>query len=154
MNVPQALCSRRNYAEILVAEADLAVRHMLTLKKWPHFFHQANLARYDEGGSTLQFDWLNAVFAEYEELLTLPVKNIPYYLIGDRTAASLNAKSAVIHATWDRANNHVTLSADKSIPSLAVTGISGGELYGGQFVREVAIDNTPRRFPIDRALTK
>jgi hypothetical protein len=152
--VPQALCSPRNYAEILVAEADLAVRHMLTLKKWPHFFHQANLARYDEGGSTLQFDWLNAVFAEYEGLVTLPVKNIPYYLIGDRTAASLNAKSAVIHATWDRANNHVTLSADKSIPSLAVTGISGGELYGGQFVREVAVDNTPRRFPIDRALTK
>ena len=153
-DVPQALCSRRNYAEILVAEADLAVRHMLTLKKWPHFFHQANLARYDEGGSTLQFDWLNAVFAGYEELLTLPVKNIPYYLIGDRTAARLNAKSAVIHATWDRANNHVTLSADKSIPSLAVTGISGGELYGGQFVREVAVDNTPRKFPIDRALTK
>ena len=149
-----ACCAPRDYAEILAHEADLAVRHMLTLRKWPHFFHQANLARYDEGGSTLQFDWLNAVFAEYEELLTLPVKNIPYYLIGDRTAASLNAKSAVIHATWDRANNHVTLSADKSIPSLAVTGISGGELYGGQFVREVAIDNTPRRFPIDRALTK
>jgi hypothetical protein len=152
--VPHALCSRRNYAEILVAEADLAVRHMLTLRKWPHFFHQANLARYDDVGSTLQFDWLNAVFAGYEELLTLPVKNIPYYLIGDRTAARLNAKSAVIHATWDRANDHVTLSADKSIPSLAVTGISGGELYGGQFVGEVAVDNTPRKFPIDRALTK
>ena len=152
--VPRLVCSPRNYAEILVAEADLAVRHMLTLKKWPHFFHQVNLARYDEGGSTLQFDWLNAVFAGYEELLTLPVKNIPYYLIGDRTAARLNAKSAVIHATWDRANDHVTLSADKSIPSLAVTGISGGELYGGQFVREVAVDNTPRKFSIDRALTK
>ena len=86
--------------------------------------------------------------------MTLPVKNIPYYLIGDRTAASLNARSAVIQATWDRANNYVTLSADKSIPSLAVTGISDGELYGGQFVREVAIDNTPKRFPIDRALSK
>ena len=107
------------------------------------FFPSGKPRQIRRGGSTLQFDWLNAVFAEYEELLTLPVKNIPYYLIGDRTAASLNAKSAVIHATWDRANNHVTLSADKSIPRLCCYGYLGWRAYGGQFVREVAIDNTP-----------
>ncbi|WON75267.1 hypothetical protein [Nitrosospira sp. Is2] len=148
-----ALCSRRSYAEILAVEADVALRHMLTFNRWPHFFHQTNLARYDESGNTLQFDWLNAVFTEYEQLLTLPVKNLPYYLIGDQTAARLNLKSAAIHATWDRETNQVMLFANKAILNLPVTGISGGELYGGQFVREVAVDNTPRWFPVDRALS-
>ena len=59
-----------------MAEADSALRNMLTFKKWPHFFHQSNLAKYDERGNTLLFDWLNAVFTKYERLLTLPVKNL------------------------------------------------------------------------------
>ena len=133
------------------------IRHcgnMLTFKKWPHFFHQSNLAKYDERGNTLLFDWLNAVFTEYERWLTLPVKNLPYYLIGDQTAGSLRAKSATTHAIWNRATNEVTLSADRAIPNLLVTGISGGNLYGGQFIREVAVDDVARTFTIDRALTQ
>ena len=150
----RGICSQRNYEEILSAEADTALRHMLTFKKWPHFFHQSNLAKYDERGNTLLFDWLNAVFTEYERWLTLPVKNLPYYLIGDQTAGSLRAKSATIHAIWNRATNEVTLSADRAIPNLLVTGISGGNLYGGQFIREVAVDDVARAFTIDRALTQ
>jgi hypothetical protein len=72
-----------------VAEADTALRHMLTFNKWPHYFHQTNLAKYDASGNTLQFDWLNAVFAEYERVFKLPVKNYPYYLIGDQTEERL-----------------------------------------------------------------
>ena len=64
--IPGAICATRSYPEILLAEADAALRHMLTFNKWPHFFHQTNLARYDASGNTLQFDWLNAVFTEYE----------------------------------------------------------------------------------------
>ena len=150
----RGICAQRNYEEILMAEADTALRHMLTFKKWPHFFHQSNLYRYDENGNTLLFDWLNAVFIEYERLLTLPVKNLPYYLIGDQTAASLNARSTTIHATWNRTTNHVILSSDKAIRYLPVTGISGGNLFGGQFIREVALDGTPRAFSVDRALTQ
>ena len=88
-----------------MAEADTALRHMLTFNKWPHFFHQSNLAKYDESGNTLQFDWLNAVFTEYERVFKLPVKNYPYYLIGDHTEESLDAKSATIQATWNRTTN-------------------------------------------------
>jgi hypothetical protein len=147
-----AICSPRNYREILMMEADLGLRHMLTFNKWPHFFHQANLAKYDENGNTLQFDWLNAVFAQYERLFTLPVKNLPYYLIGDHTAENLNAKSAAIHATWDRSKDQVILSANKTVPHLLVTGLAGGELYGGQFIRDVAVDTRPIAYPVDRAL--
>jgi hypothetical protein len=148
------LCFPRSYAEILAMEGDVAVRHMLTFNKWPHFFHQSNLAKYDESGNTLQFDWLNVVFREYERLFTLPVKNFPYYLIGDHTAARLDLKSATVHAKWDRTTNEVTLLANKAIPRLHVTGISGGELYGGQFVGEVAVDDRPKAFPVHRALSQ
>ena len=147
-----ALCTPRSYTDILAVEADLALRHMLTFNRWPHFFHQMNLAKYDENGNTLQFDWLHAVFTEYEQLLTLPVKNFPYYLIGDKTAARLEFKSATIHATWDRTTNRVTLLANKPISSLPVTGIAGGELYGGQFIGEIAANDTARSFSVDRGL--
>ena len=151
---PGAVCSPRNYAEILMDEADIALRHMLTFNKWPHFFHQANLAKYDENGNTLQFDWLNAVFKEYERVLTLPVENYPYYLIGDYTQESLNAKSATIQATWNRTTNQVILSADKAVPSLPVTGLSGGDLYGGQFIGRITVNTNSTAFSVDRALTQ
>ncbi|MEO8768307.1 MAG: hypothetical protein ABI363_08230 [Nitrosospira sp.] len=150
--IPGAICSPRDYTEILAAEADVALRHMLTFNKWPHFFHQSNLARYDESGNTLQFDWLNTVFAEYERVLNLPVENYPYYLIGDYTRESLYTKSASIQATWNRTTNQVTLSADKAVPNLLVTGLSGGDLYGGQYISRITVDKSSTAFPVDQAL--
>ena len=152
--IPGAICSPRSYTEILMDEADTALRHMLTFNKWPHFFHQSNLARYDESGNTLQFDWLNAVFAEYERVLNLPVENYPYYLIGDYTRESLYTKSATIQATWNRTTNQVTLSADKAVPNLLVTGLSGGDLYGGQFIGRITVNTNSTAFVVDRGLTQ
>jgi hypothetical protein len=152
--VPGAICATRNYSEILQAESDMALRHMLTFNKWPHYFHQTNLAKYDANGSTLQFDWLSAVFTEYEKLFKLPVKNFPYYLIGDRTAERLKAKSVILNATWNRTTNQVTLSANKSVPNLLVTGVAGGDPYGGQLIREIGVTATPKTFTVNQQLTQ
>ena len=152
--IPGAICSTRTYPDILLAEADAAIRHMLTFNKWPHFFHQTNIASYDASGNTLQFDWLNAVFTEYERLFKLAVKNYPHYLTGDHTADSLTAKSAAIQAIWNRTTNQVTLSANKAVPNLFVTGLSGGELYGGQYIRSININTTPTAILVNRALTQ
>lgn len=152
--IPGAICATRTYPEILQAESDMAMRHMLTFNKWPHFFHQTNLAKYDANGNTLQFDWLDAVFTEYEKLFKLSIRNFPYYLIGDRTAERLNAKSAVIQGVWNRTTNQVTLSANKSVPNLLVTGVAGGDLYGGQLIREINVNTTPKVFTVNQALTQ
>ena len=152
--IPGAICAPRDYPQILVAEADTALRHMLTFSKWPHYFHQTNLAKYDDSGNTLQFDWLNAVFAEYERVFKLPVKNLPYYLIGDQTEERLHYKSAIVDATWNRTTNQVTLKANKAVPNLVVTGLNGGDLYGGQFIREVNVNGTPKAIVVNRALTQ
>jgi hypothetical protein len=127
---------------------------MLTFSKWPHFFHQSNVAKYDASGNTLQFDWLNAVFTQYERFFKLPVRNYPYYLIGDNTEEGLKAKAAAIQAVWNRTTNQVTLSANKAVPLLFVTGISGGELYGGQFIRRINITTTPKAYAVNRGLTQ
>ncbi|SFM76015.1 Agd3-related carbohydrate deacetylase, partial [Nitrosomonas communis] len=147
-----AICTPRSYAEILAAEADNAVRHMLSFNKWPHFFHQSNAANY-ANGNTLIFDWLNAVFAAYERLFKLPVLNLPYWQIGDKTKQRLDAKTAIIQAKWDRATNQVTLSANKAV-TLEVTGITGGGTYGGQYVRPVNVTTTPTAFTVNRGLTQ
>lgn len=153
--IPGAICATRTYEEILTAEADSAVRHMLTFNKWPHYFHQSNLAKYDESGNTLQFDWLNAVFATYEELFKLPVKNYPYYTIGNQTRDRLNSKTATIQATWNRAANTVTLSANKAVQNLFITGVAGGQLYGGQIIRQLtSVNTTPTTLNVNRALTQ
>ncbi len=152
--IPGAICAARDYPQILVAEADAALRHMLTFNKWPHYFHQTNLAKYDAAGNTLQFDWLNAVFAEYERVFKLPVKNYPYYLIGDKTEERLHYKSAIVQATWNRTTNQVTLVSNKAVPNLLVTGLNGGDLYGGQFIREVSVNGTPKAIVVNRALTQ
>lgn len=153
-SIPGAICGTRDYEAILMAEADSALRHMLTFNKWPHFFHQSNLAKYNENGDTLMFDWLNAVFAIYGQLFKLPVKNYPYHQIGDKTRERLIGKTATIQAKWDRTANQVTISANRNVPNLAVTGIGGGELYGGQLIREVGVNTTPKVFTVNRTLTQ
>jgi len=151
--VPGAICTPRNYAEILAAESDTALRHMMTTKKWSHYFHQSNLVDYSNG-DTLMFDWLIATFNEYETLFNLPVKNLPFYHLGDMTKERLIARSATIQGTWNRVTNQVTLSADQLVPNLLVTGVQGGGLYGGQLIREINIDITPQPITVDQALNQ
>ncbi|MCV5391969.1 hypothetical protein OFC62_45320, partial [Escherichia coli] len=40
---PGSICEPRNYDEILAAEAETTLRHMLSFKPWPHYFHSSNL---------------------------------------------------------------------------------------------------------------
>ncbi len=151
--IPGAICTPRTYEEILAAEAETTLRHMMSFKKWAHYFHQSNAVDYGSG-NTLIFDWLNAVFTEYEQLFKLPVKNYPYFRLGDMTKERLIAKSATIQAIWNRDTNEVTLSADRFVPNLLVTGLEGGDLYGGQYIRELDITTTPQSINVNRALNQ
>jgi hypothetical protein len=151
--VAGALCATRTYADILTAEANATVQHMLSFKMFPHFFHQMNVAKYNTAGNTLQFDWLNSIYTAYEKLFKLPVKNLTYYQIGDKTNERLIAKSATITAKWDRTTNMVTLSANKAVPNLLVTGITGGEVYGGQLIGAVSLTaSTSTTIAVNQAL--
>jgi hypothetical protein len=150
--IPGAICLHRPYSEILQAEADTTVRHMLSYRKWPHFFHQSNLATY--GGGTLMFDWLEAVVTKYETLFTLPIVNLSYYQIGDMTRDKLAARAATIQARWNLATNKVTMQANKSVSNVVFTGLTSSVTYGGQAIRTINLSTKPRTLNIDRALTR
>jgi hypothetical protein len=147
--IPGALCSPRTYNDILAAEADMAVRHMLSYRKWPHFFHQSNLGNY--GGSSLMMDWLEVVVSKYEELFTLPILNLPYYQIGDMTRDKLAARAANIQARWDLSTNTVTIETDAPVNNLMITGVENGVIYGGQSIRTLNLTTTPQTLAVDHA---
>jgi hypothetical protein len=149
--IPGAICAPRTYEQILAAEADTTLRHMLSYKAWPHFFHQSNLRNYDGTGSTLLFDWLDAVLDRYERLMVLPVRSLPYYEIGKRTEQRLAARSAGVRGTINLTTNVVTLLSDNPATA-SVTGVAGGQLYGGQSIRSVAFGPAAQDFAVERAL--
>jgi len=152
--IPGAICTPRSFQEIMQAEADIAVRHMLSYRMWPHFFHQTNMRNYDGRGNTLIFNWLNAVVGEYEKYMTLPIKNPEYFDIGKTTENRLGYRDVAIKGVWDVTKNVVTLSAAKSVNKVFVTGMAGGKLYGGQRLLEVDLSTQSKEMVVDRALTQ
>jgi hypothetical protein len=151
--VPPAICWPRNYAQILEAEADTTLRHILSYKTWPHFFHQANLHNYDGAGSTLQFDWLNAVVNRYEELMTLPLRDRTFYQIGKQIQRRLDAANANVVAQLDQATDTVTIVADDDA-RVMITGLAETGKYGGQRVGQLKVKDEPKTYEVDRRLTR
>ena len=145
--IPGAICAPRSYAQILAAEADTTLRHMLTYRTWPHYFHISNLRDYG-AGKTLQFDWLNSVMARYESLLKLPVVNAPYYAIGERTRQRIEARNAGVQAVYDDASQTVTVSASRPAV-IEATGLSNGSVYGGQRQSTLSVGELPVTYIVD-----
>jgi hypothetical protein len=139
--VPGALCTPRTYEELLDAEARTAVEHMLSGRAWPHYFHQSNLRDYG-GGRSLQLDWMNAVMDRYERLFTLPVRTPLAHELGPAARDRIVAAERNVRGWVDVATGRVTLQADGEARPL-VTGIAGGERYGGQSVAQVAVGTAP-----------
>lgn len=151
-SIAGAICSPRTYEEILQAEADTTLRHMLTYRPWPHYFHASNLADYGSG-STLQYDWLNAVADRYSSLMDLPVINMAYYDIGVMTEERLGAKAANVRGYWDRTANTIVLTADSNAVA-RVTGAGNGELYGGQRILKTSVGSANTVLNVDQALNQ
>ena len=110
-NTPGAICQPRDYAAILKAEVDSALRHILSYRQWSFFFHQSNLKNYG-GGKTLQYDWLNAVVGEYDKTFKLPLKSPAFFEIGADTANRVKARQATLdgYATLDASGNPTTVT--------------------------------------------
>ena len=159
-NTPGAICQPRDYAAILKAEVDSALRHMLTYRQWSFFFHQSNLKNYG-GGKTLQYDWLNAVVGEYDKTFKLPLKSPAFFEIGADTANRVKARQATLdgYATLDALGNPTTVTirvasgGPVTIPMTGITKPTGNvALYGGQSVQSVALTDTLQTFTVNRAL--
>ncbi|HMG44026.1 MAG TPA: DNRLRE domain-containing protein [Acidimicrobiales bacterium] len=145
--IPGAICSPKTYDQLLAAEADTTVSHMLSGKEWPHYFHQSNLRNYG-GGRTLQTDWMDAVMTRYEQLFTLPVRTPQAHELGPAALDRIVAREQAVRGWLDIDTQIVTLVANGTARPL-VTGVTGGTPYGGQSIAKVTVDPTPRTFAVD-----
>lgn len=150
--IPGAICAPRSYPEILSAEADTTVRHMLSYQPFPHYFHQTNLRAYDAAGHTLQTDWLDAVMNNYEKLFKLPVKTLEFRHLAEVVWQVVGQREALPYGSLDRATGTVTLQTQGPAAQIFVTGIrdaSGETQYGGQWISSVSASPTPKVFSVD-----
>lgn len=150
--VPDALCDTVDYAGILDREASITLDHLLRYEPFPHYFHQTNLHVYDNEGSSLQFDWLTSVLERYEQYLILPLESPRFSALGDLAWQTVLAREAQPQGFLDTATDAVTLSAAQGAASIEVTGLSGGQLYGGQRILRLDVSTVPRTVARDRAL--
>jgi hypothetical protein len=151
--IPAALCNVRSYDEILDSEAQTTLRHILSYQPYPHYFHQVNLRVYDAAGHTLQFDWLERVLAAYEGVVKLPLASLRFYELGDLAWRKVLAREAQPSGWVDTSTGQVTLSA-LGEADVDVTGIAGGQTYGGQSLASVHLSATPVVVAVDAALDR
>lgn len=141
---PAAICTTRTYQQILDAEAQITLLHMLTYKQWPHYMHQINLRAYD-GTHSLEYDWANAVLSLYDKYMKLPVNTLPAYQLAQIEERGVKAKASGVKGTLDVTTGQVTIVATTAAP-VAVTGLAGGTLYGGQYQLTVNATTTPTAY--------
>ena len=152
-DIPGAICTPRTYEEILDAEAEITARHMLSYIPFPHYFHQNNLCDYDSQGSTLQFDWLTAVAGFYEQLMDLPVRSPRFHEQDAIARAWLSHREIGVQGRLDTDTGEVTIWSRRPGTAM-VTGVFGGELYGGQSIHTLPVSPRPQVLPADPALDR
>lgn len=151
--IPAAICTPRSYEQILAAEADAVVRHILGYTPYPHYFHQPNLHTYDSAGHILQFDWQDAVLSSYERLVNLPLENPRFDELADIAWDVIRAREAGTTGYLEVESGRVSISAARAA-NVMITGIAGGDTYGGQSQRTVAVSTSAQTFNRDQALNR
>lgn len=150
-DVAGAVCQPFTYEQIIDYEADVTFRHMMTYRMWSHYFHQSNLGRFQSGNgySSLMYDWLDAVVDRYEQYMKLPIRNFPLYRIASRTRDRLKLREATVTGVLDTSTNQVTLTADRNLRNVPITGTSRGSMYGGQKLGFIWLSTTPLTVSVD-----
>ncbi len=102
-----------SYAEIIDAEADIALQHIVSGSAYTHTLHQGNLHVY-EPGKSLTFDWLSAVVAKYSSMYSVPLENPDWPTLAGYAKARTShfaALSTDEDALWNRTDNTITYTS-------------------------------------------
>ncbi|GGU41146.1 Agd3-related carbohydrate-binding protein [Lentzea flava] len=112
------------YEQAVDAEAEVAVRHLMSGSVYAHTLHQGNLREYAPGRS-LAFDWINATVAKYAALYRVPLLG-PDWLTLARYVEARTAHFAALgsgrDAVWDRSTGAITY-VPSAAGSLFLTGV-------------------------------
>ncbi len=123
-----------SYAEILDKESEMWLSYLLKWDLDPLMFHQANLRAYDGTRSVLA-DLLDTTLAKYNQMYSLPVRNLPEHQVGIRMDNRMDYNASGVRASLVPCTS-LTITATKAAV-IPVTGVSAGsnrETYGGQSI--------------------
>jgi hypothetical protein len=134
------------YQQLIDRESSQLLIYLLTGNINPLMFHQANLRAYD-GTHSLFSDLMDATYAKYSALFTLPVVTLTTDGIGARMASRMLYNTSGISGISTIGSNgvsSVTLRVMKAatIPVTGLTlacGTCTTETYGGQMIASVPI---------------
>ncbi|HVV50660.1 MAG TPA: hypothetical protein VHO06_13425, partial [Polyangia bacterium] len=123
-----------DYATIIDTQSDALSSYMLTGNADPWMFHQANTRNYDGAGHSLLGDLLDATFAKYAAVMTLPVVSptMDDLAARFRDRMALDA-SGVVATVQGGTSLTVGVTSAATVP---ITGLCtpGAESYGGQTI--------------------
>jgi hypothetical protein len=130
------------YAQLLDRESNMLLMYLLRSDNDPLMFHQPNLIAYD-GTHTLLGDLLDATFAKYNKIFTLPILSPSEEQIGQMMADRMAYNASGVTAQLV-GGNKVTLTAQKdaTIPvtgAITACGACTAAPYGKQNVTLVKI---------------
>lgn len=144
------------YPEIIEAEADVALRHVMSGSVYAHTLHQGNLHEYTTGKSIV-FDWLNALIAQYSAYYSVPLKNPDWLALASYVEARTShfaALASAQDAVWNRSTNAITYTPTADF-SLFITGLETrpataadqpgqdeAEIYGSDSMSRLRVTNS------------
>jgi hypothetical protein len=123
-----------DYATMIGTQSDALSSYMLNGENDPWMFHQANTRNYDSAGHSLLSDLLDASFAKYGAVMTLPIVSptMDDLAARVRNRMAFNA-SGVVATIVAGASMTVSVTNAATVP---VTGLCtpGAERYAGQTI--------------------
>ena len=133
-----------SYAQVIEAETDIALQHIMTGSVYSHTLHVGNLREYS-AGKNLVFDWLDRLVAKYTTYYSVKLQNPTWTELADYAAyrtSHFDTLSAGAKAVWDRAANRITITSPVA-GTLYLTGVQapGSQNYGGNTIARLALSS-------------
>ena len=127
-----------SFAEIVDKESDVMLFYMLRWDIDPLMFHQSNIRAYD-GTHFLLGDVLEAVFAKYSKLFSIPFNSFAMETIGSRMQGRMKFNASGVTASFTPGDK-LTLTTVNAA-TIPITGVRGPglESYGGQTIANVTL---------------
>ena len=127
-----------DYPTVQGAQSDELFKLMLNGSNDPWMFHQANTRDYDGAGHSLLSDLMDATFAKYGAVMTLPVASPTMEDLASRVRNRMSLDASGVVATIGAGGLTITVAHAATIP---VTGLCtpGAESYAGQTISYLAL---------------
>ena len=123
-----------DYATIIGTQSDAFLQYMLNGNNDPWMFHQANTRDYDGAGHSLLTDLMDAAFAKYSAVATLPIVSPVMDDLATRVRNRMAFNASGVVATV-QAGTSMTVSVNNAA-TVPVTGLctTGAEMYANQTI--------------------